>query len=61
MPPLPMVVLADHNSIMVPGVDSEAISKEISTVVQCLCGQMYSIYPSFLSSEPPQILAPFPM
>ena len=33
MPPLPMVVLADHNSVMVPGVDSEAISKEISTVV----------------------------
>ena len=33
MPPLPMVVLADHNSVMVPGVDSEAISKEISIVV----------------------------
>ena len=33
MPPLPMVVLADHNSVMVPGMDSEAISKEISTVV----------------------------
>ena len=33
MPPLPMVVLADRNSVMVPGVDSEAISKEISTVV----------------------------
>ena len=33
MPPLPMVVLADHNSVMVPCVDPEAISKEISTVV----------------------------
>ena len=33
MPPLPMVVLADHNRAMVPGVDSETISKEISTAV----------------------------
>ena len=33
MPPLPMVVPADHNSVMVPGVDSEVISKDLSTVV----------------------------
>ena len=33
MPPLPMVVLADHNSVMVSGVDSEVISKDLSTVV----------------------------
>ena len=32
MPPLPLVVLADHNSVMVPGADSANVSKEIPSV-----------------------------
>ena len=33
-PPLPLVTLADHNSVMVPGEDSATLMKEVSPVVR---------------------------
>ena len=34
LPPLPLVTLADHNSVMVPGEDSATVTKEVSPVVR---------------------------
>ena len=34
LPPLPLVILADHNSVMVPGSDTAVVSKEIPAVVR---------------------------
>ena len=34
LPPLPLVTLADHNSVMVPGEDSALVTKEVLPVVR---------------------------
>ena len=34
LPPLPLVILADHNSVMVPGSDTAVVSKEVPAVVR---------------------------
>ena len=34
LPPLPLVTLPDHNSVMVPGEDSATVTKEVSPVVR---------------------------